>query len=1074
MKKIFKISTLLLASLLSIESCGTKNSNSTTEDSTNNVDNSFTNGGFELGNLNGWTTTGMAFSDDDVSDASNIGNSESNKTGVYFFNGDKSSLASAKGTLSSGYFRVDGTSFFSYKIGAAKDQSKIFIQFFEEGSDTPLSFKANGGDEALTQIGNVDFNEASCNDTLITNYIDLSDYTGKNVKVVVTDNDTNNNENGSDYSYVNLDDFKVITTNISLEIVKSQREAELEKYSDNFEEDPTSTTLRNGGFETGDFTGWKVISGNAFDQSGIIDSSSTFWGERVYHGNGDKIFSGEGKSNSTVGKMRSEKFTIEDDEGSKFVSFRLGAAKRSTCYVALCDASTDEELVKVTNEQLFSDPAASLNMFLHVIDVTQYKGKVLYFLIVDADRGESDFAFMTFDDFRINLTEDEVKELIAEEKNYDSYSDLDKTTYNDMYSSKLSFPLAGEAPVINLDGLDNEYIATTFIKNEGTYNFLSMLETIKQAKVSGSTKRISDDYTAFNDLSISIESVQLNGGDPITENLDSIDVSEVGNYVINFKIADAFNQTTQGKALVEATSDEPVIPTTITNGDFETGDLTGWTASGEAFIDEEVISSSNKFWGSRDFHGEGNYLFDGETKEGSTGELRSSTFKIDDSDGDKYISFLLGAAANKDNTYVAICDADDDSELIRITNDYFKDAEISLNMVRHYLNVTQYKGRNVYIKIVDNATSGFGFLTFDDFKVNLSADEVKELYTNTKAESNYVNDSVAKDYYTNIYQNQISLDQAGNAPVIQKDDETSDIAFTYDLHGVNSSFDLTSLNDEIKKHVSDDFTAKNDLTIDITSLKKPDSTEITTGFDNVDMSAAGTYEVGFKVTDKFNQSTTGKFDIEVILAMPFTITNGDFETGDMTDWTVLSGTFNMNNAVMSDSTFWNEKIPFNKGGTYFLNGWNAGAESDVYEVKSSTFNLGGSGYISFKMGGRAAVLNVYDATTDTKVASYRNTGFVDNGVLVSSGSRLATMITYVADLHTYLGKDLYITIQDDQTSNWGVAFFDDINTYYENAIDVTNLKDVVTQPENGVDVETEILWMVATNTITVDNSSKQD
>lgn len=98
----------------------------------------------------------MAFSDDDVSDASNIGNSESNKTGVYFFNGDKSSLASAKGTLSSGYFRVDGTSFFSYKIGAAKDQSKIFIQFFEEGSDTPLSFKANGGDEALTQIGNVD------------------------------------------------------------------------------------------------------------------------------------------------------------------------------------------------------------------------------------------------------------------------------------------------------------------------------------------------------------------------------------------------------------------------------------------------------------------------------------------------------------------------------------------------------------------------------------------------------------------------------------------------------------------------------------------------------------------------------------------------------------------------------------------------------------------------------------------------------------------------------------------------------------------------------------------------------
>lgn len=1061
MKNLYKLS-LLLASVMLLEACGANKPSSSSNSGSSDL---FTNGGFELGNLEGWSTTGMAFSDEDVTNESTINGVDSNKTGDYFFHGSKSSLASARGTLTSGVFRVDGTGYVSYKIGAAKDASKIYLEFFEDGKTEPLSFKANGSDDEITKIGNEDFDAVYRSDTLITNYVDLTAHKGKDLRVVITDNDTNDNSFGDDYSYVNFDDFKVITTNIGLESAKTERETDLKTYSSDFEEDPTSTTLRNGSFENG-LDGWKVMSGDALTQDDVVLATSGFWGNRSFHATGNYLLSGEAKNGGRVGTVRSEKFTIESTDGNKYVSFKFGGAKRSTCYIALCDGTTGEELSKVTNDKIFSDPSCALNMFLHVLDVTQYKGRVLYFSIVDQDRSTEGFDFLTCDDFRINLSEDEAKALIADTKTeIGSYDDTDKTTYTDVYNNKLSFEIAGNAPIINVDGLDGGYLYTTEVEHTDSYNFLSLADAIKDTRVgTGSEHRITDDYTAFNDLSLTVESVSYNDGEATSENLSNFDISEAGSYIVNFKVKDAYDQEASGKALVTSVG-EIVTPTTITNGGFETGDLTGWTATGEAFADSEVLPTTSKFWSTREYHGVGNYLFDGSGLEGKIGTLKSSTFKIDESEGDKYISFLMGAAASSDN-YIAICSAEDDSELVKVTNNYFKDPQLSLNMVRHYVNVSDHKGQDVYIKIVDATTSGFGFVTFDDFQVNLSVDEIKALYAQTKDSSNYESDEVAKESYIDVYQNQISLDVAGDAPVITKDDSTLEIAFSETKNGTESSYDLTKYIDSIKKHVSDDYTAKNDLTISITSVTKPDSTKVTSGFDAFDLSAAGNYEVEFSVVDAFNQTSTGKFELVVTNTVVNEIENGGFETGDMTGWTLKSGTFNMSSAVSSDSTFWGEQIPFNKTGTYFVNGWNAGAEGDVWEVQSSTFTLAGSGYISFKMAGRAAVLNVYDADTNTKIASYKNTAFKDNGVYVSNGSRLGTMTTFVADLSSHIGEKLYITIQDTETSNWGVAFFDAIVVNNQTAIDVTGKYDTVSQPNaEGVTVETQIPWAIATNTI---------
>jgi len=83
-------------------------------------------------------------------------------------------------------------------------------------------------------------------------------------------------------------------------------------------------------------------------------------------------------------------------------------------------------------------------------------------------------------------------------------------------------------------------------------------------------------------------------------------------------------------------------------------------------------------------------------------------------------------------------------------------------------------------------------------------------------------------------------------------------------------------------------------------------------------------------------------------AKALTVINGGFETGDLSGWTVLTEgwTDNPNRGVISATSYWTEELPYNQAGNYHLDGWNTGiAEGGTWEVKSSTFTLGGSGYI---------------------------------------------------------------------------------------------------------------------------------
>lgn len=209
----------------------------------------------------------------------------------------------------------------------------------------------------------------------------------------------------------------------------------------------------------------------------------------------------------------------------------------------------------------------------------------------------------------------------------------------------------------------------------------------------------------------------------------------------------------------------------------------------------------------------------------------------------------------------------------------------------------------------------------------------------------------------------------------------------------------------------------------------------------------------------------GEDDIHQIL-------NGNFETGDLTGWEVTSGS--VSGIVGTEGTFWNQEIPYNAGGLIHFNGWKAtDKEENAYSLRSEDFTLGGSGMISFKMGGKTAELKVYKKD-GTLIAVYANTAFSDEDFPhVDNGSRLATMTTFVADLSDYLNEELYVEICDrafkEGESGWGVAFFDEIITYYETAPIVEDMYDVVKlnaqTASDGVAKAYHIPWVTAVNSI---------
>ena len=188
------------------------------------------------------------------------------------------------------------------------------------------------------------------------------------------------------------------------------------------------------------------------------------------------------------------------------------------------------------------------------------------------------------------------------------------------------------------------------------------------------------------------------------------------------KTADVVTRT--GAAPKAATADAPPNPVLPGNGvlpigadgkplntDFETGDLRDWTATGDAWKGQPVkgpISQTRKFGEGKVANHIGHYWLGGYEKfeDKPTGTLTSAAFKVTQ----PWAAFLLGGG-NLPGTRVELVTKADGKVFFTARG------QNSETMQPVVVDLSAQKDKEIFIRLVDEETGGWGHVNFDDFKL---------------------------------------------------------------------------------------------------------------------------------------------------------------------------------------------------------------------------------------------------------------------------------------------------------------------------------------------------------------------
>ena len=197
-------------------------------------------------------------------------------------------------------------------------------------------------------------------------------------------------------------------------------------------------------------------------------------------------------------------------------------------------------------------------------------------------------------------------------------------------------------------------------------------------------------------------------------------------------------------------------------------------------------------------------------------------------------------------------------------------------------------------------------------------------------------------------------------------------------------------------------------------------------------------EVVFAVTVSFSHNGEDKslsynYTLKIKDTRAYRITNGGFDNG-LDGWILSNPDLG---GVNSNETYWNENIPFNNDGNFF-NAYNFNGnakESAMGTLTSSAFKIGGSGWITYKLGGAKnadkVFIDVIEKETGNILARYYNNAFSDDSS--QTDVRGCTLLAYKADLSQFIGKTVYIRLVDNDVNDYGLFFVDSFVTYYPEA-----------------------------------------
>jgi sucrose-6-phosphate hydrolase SacC (GH32 family) len=175
----------------------------------------------------------------------------------------------------------------------------------------------------------------------------------------------------------------------------------------------------------------------------------------------------------------------------------------------------------------------------------------------------------------------------------------------------------------------------------------------------------------------------------------------------------------------------------------------------------------------------------------------------------------------------------------------------------------------------------------------------------------------------------------------------------------------------------------------------------------------------------YGESAPAHFDAPRDLGYVVDLPNHDFQSCDLTGWTVVEGDA-FSDAHVTDVDDWGWNGPFRQAHAWgsddrcHLWGFNeeAGGDALTGVLRSDEFTLGGDGQIDFLIAGGHDPDRLYVALVDAGT---------DEMLLSETGTNWGQYVRRHWDASEYVGRQLYIEVVDRATGGWGHISIDNVN-----------------------------------------------
>ena len=797
------------------------------------------------------------------------------------------------------------------------------------------------------------------------------------------------------------------------------------------EEITVSHYVRNGGFESADLSGWTVEYGDAYTDDSVSSRDNFYFKDDSEHNlisvnkTGNWYLSGQGFDLSyhhgRTGAIRSSNFFLDEDGviSLKLAGGALTKGKgteaenkniQEVCYVGVYLAETDQMIARQTNEyflehtETFVDITKYNNGVYHTdnfceytIDLSEYANQECYLRIVDNDK-DVYYGYLSVDDIRIgyNLPQDEGQHYTKTRQYVEDCEAKDEYHIKnpDFEIGSLGGWTIVSGDAFSHDGVNsesgwwNEYIT---YNRDGNYH-----------------------YGHYNPSGVGV--------------LRSSVFKLGGAGFVSFKLGGCSNQGLTYIRFMAVNGGEPIEVTRVSNEQYKNEQF--------PFIPMKMhlLNMVQYYIDLSEFIGEDLYL-EIVDNNSSSDDLGCMTF-------DSFETYYEATPYWQDKEYYKIdtssaYEREPISEF-QVKNGTFETGDLTgwttswtnnderigeISSKRYWWNNASltFNKRGTYFFSGEEFEGNTGTLTSESFTVGGCGYMTFRMSGGRDPLACYVSiiDANTEDEllrFVNFMFNDLNTDLVGHGSNL--------------MNMISYKCDLTSLlGKEVKIRITD---------------------HATNNWGLICVDSFITYYESLSAIDNnalLNPNTLAYQEVPSI----YQVTNGTFETGNLNGWT-FSDEAHPIMGISRDYTWWNECFLFNRGGSFFLNGW-VGGEANTGTLTSEAFTLGGSGYITYKLGGgknkELCHIEFIDADTDEVLLTTYNQKFKEISKnyyylgypkdLADDGVFAGNMVDYKVDLSAYLGRNIKIRIVDNAVNDWGLLFVDDFVTYYESIDNIPSI-----------------------------------